>query len=189
MSAAETRSIDPTTRTTGGATRSAAIIARTAITHSRMATDNWSRGREPVRPAAMHRTPRLNSGIASKRFHQSSSAAKGSMSRRNPGARNRASAATARYTPCQNRVCPLENGGACTARNPIGSRCWGRFYMQDQESAVNLSGSPLAPVLVAAPLADSRGPSRAYAHVALPRRAIASGRPGPSAKVSCKPSR
>ena len=47
----------------------------------------------------------------------------------------------------------------------------------------------ISAVPIAAPRADSQGPSHAYEHEALLRREIESGRRLPFAGVSCKPSR
>ena len=96
VSAAEARSITPTTTAITGTSRITTKAVNVAITHSRIATESLTSVRDLATAPPTHKMPRLNSGRANMRFHQSSSAGNGMKSRRSEGARKNTSATAAR---------------------------------------------------------------------------------------------
>src|ERR1700693_4514049 len=112
VSVAEIKSIAPTPRAIGGTKLNATSMANDPMTNNRVATVNSASSGDLIQALPMHKTPRLNTGKANTRFHQSSSAGNGTKSRSRPGARKSTTATAARYMPCPSNVCSLVKGGA-----------------------------------------------------------------------------
>ena len=71
-------------------------------------------------PQPIEKRPRLNTGRANIRFHQSNSAGKSDTSRAAPGAKNNTRATAIRYMPWPRIVRSLLNGAASFMRAILG---------------------------------------------------------------------